>query len=77
MIALKWKETRGATSGQWITELSSDLALEKPTHMAKGKIEDFFYKMQSFLIFTNNFNRRLDLHKDRCHRLHDLEMAYC
>lgn len=41
VIALKCRETQGPTSGQWITELASNLALEKVTYMRKGKGKDF------------------------------------
>lgn len=40
VIALKWRETQGPTSAQWITELSN-LALEKLTKMVKGKQRTF------------------------------------
>lgn len=32
-------EIQAPTLGQWISELSSNLALEKLTYMARGKIE--------------------------------------
>ena len=56
VIALKWKEIQGPTLGQWITELSSNLALEKLTYMARGKAEDFNKMWLSFLTFMNNLN---------------------
>lgn len=56
VIALKWKEMQGPTLGQWITELSSNLALEKLTYMARGKVEDFNKMWSSFLTFMNNLN---------------------
>ena len=56
VIALKWKEIQRPTVGQWITEMSSNLALEKLTYMARGKVEDFNKTWSSFLTFMNNLN---------------------
>lgn len=56
VIGLKWKETQGPTSAQWITQLSSNWALEKLSYMAKGKIEDFKEIWSSFLNLMKNFN---------------------
>ena len=56
VIAFKWKEIQRPTLGQWITELSSNLALEKLTYVARGKLEDFNKMWSSFLTFVNNLN---------------------
>lgn len=45
---LKWKENQRPTSDQWITEMSSNLELQKLTQ----KIEDFDKMWPSFLTFT-------------------------
>lgn len=59
---------------QWITELSTNLAVEKLTYMAEGRIEDFSKTRSSFQTFMESLR---DLDKDRCHHLYDLEMAHC
>lgn len=50
MIALKWRERQACASGQWITELSSNLTLDKLTYM---KLKSF---TSSFLPFIKNLN---------------------
>lgn len=49
-IALKWKETHRAASGQRITELSSDLAKKKNDSRCK---RHFFLNISQFAVFPN------------------------
>lgn len=46
-IALKWRERQACTSGQWITELTSNLTLEKLTYM----------KLKKFYVFFSSINK--------------------
>lgn len=56
VIALKWKDTEKPGVKQWIKLMSSNLALEKLTYIAKGKLEDFKDIWLPFLRLVKDFD---------------------
>ncbi len=54
VIALKWKDTMGPSSSQWIKEMSCSLALEKLTYIVRDKVGDFYNMWTPFLHFIKD-----------------------
>lgn len=56
VIALKWKDTERPGVNQWIRLMTSNLALEKLTYMAKGNLEDFTEIWLPFLRYVKDLD---------------------
>lgn len=74
VIALRWKDIQRPTSGQWITELSSNLALENWLTWQGEKLRNFTRcGLLSYPSWVILMCKHFGLDKDCCNHLYDLK----